>query len=385
MTKPAFYVEGIPVYQKFMSPSQSNFPAHPMKPEYITVHETDNYSPGADAEAHAVYLLNSAWGRKASWHFTVDDICIYQHAKVNQSTWAAGDGDGPGNRKSIHIEICVNSDGNFQKAVRNAQALIRYLMKRQGIPLKNVKPHKHWSGKNCPRTLLPGWGKFIKEIESSAEVVQVAQPKKPANNTNYSIVDYLKSRGIDSSKENRKKLAKEYGVKNYDFSAAKNLELLRRMQLAEEQPETKKNPKPNVAEYKGNSIVDYLISIGQDPSKENRKKLAKEYGIDNYDFSAAKNLELLRAMRSGKKKTSSGSKQKKGTVHLPKHVEYWGTYKLDVLPVKKNIDWYLRPSRYGGLTYEILDEPYPNVVTIQTSRGKRNIYVGPDTPAIIKK
>ncbi|MED1125142.1 N-acetylmuramoyl-L-alanine amidase [Bacillus atrophaeus] len=44
-----------------------------------------------------------------------------------------------------------------------------------------------------------------------------------------SIVDYLKSIGVDASLANRKKLASQYGVKNYSGSAAQNAELLKKM------------------------------------------------------------------------------------------------------------------------------------------------------------
>ncbi|MFA1821147.1 N-acetylmuramoyl-L-alanine amidase [Virgibacillus oceani] len=69
--------------------------------------------------------------------------------------------------------------------------------------------------------------------------------------------------------------------------------------------------------------------------------------------------------------SSSGKKQ----VHLPSTANTWRTYKLNVQPVKKNSDWSLTPAAFGGLTYDILDEPYPGVVTINTGRGKRNIFV----------
>ena len=48
--------------------------------------------------------------------------------------------------------------------------------------------------------------------------------------TGGSIVDYLKSKGYDSSKDFRRDLSEKYDVENYDFSANKNLELLRRLQ-----------------------------------------------------------------------------------------------------------------------------------------------------------
>ncbi|MEW9501765.1 N-acetylmuramoyl-L-alanine amidase family protein [Jeotgalibacillus marinus] len=73
-------------------------------------------------------------------------------------------------------------------------------------------------------------------------------------------------------------------------------------------------------------------------------------------------------------------------VQLPGSAATWRTYKLDVQPIKKNSDWSLTPSAFGGLEYEILGKPYPDVVTINTSRGKRNIYVAASTGAkIIKK
>lgn len=51
--------------------------------------------------------------------------------------------------------------------------------------------------------------------------------------------------------------------------------------------------------YKGYSVVDYLNSVGLDSSKAARKQLAQELGIQNYDYSAGKNLELLDALQNG--------------------------------------------------------------------------------------
>lgn len=46
----------------------------------------------------------------------------------------------------------------------------------------------------------------------------------------YSVVDYLNSIGIDASKENRRLLAQNFGIKDYDYSADKNMELLSQLQ-----------------------------------------------------------------------------------------------------------------------------------------------------------
>lgn len=100
-----------------------------------------------------------------------------------------------------------------------------------------------------------------------------------------SIVDYLKSIGVDSSYKNRKKLAKENGISNYTGSANQNLKLLEILRVKK------------TSNYQGNSIVDYLKSIGVDSSYSNRKKLAKENGISKYTGTADQNLKLLKKLR----------------------------------------------------------------------------------------
>lgn len=106
----------------------------------------------------------SAASANVSWHYTVDDHEIYQHLPDEESAYHAGDGaNGPGNVKSIGIEICVNEDGNFGKAKQNAASLVRLLMEKHGIPLDHVVQHNKWNGKNCPYTIRETgtWGAFL--------------------------------------------------------------------------------------------------------------------------------------------------------------------------------------------------------------------------------
>lgn len=139
---------------------------------FITIHETANTSKGADAQAHA--NLQSR-GFSASWHYTVDDTQAIQSFPHTVRCWHAGDGRGHGNMSSIGIEICVNSDGNYGKAVANAAELVRKIMAEENIPLANVVQHNHWSGKNCPTNLRKGskWREFLSQI------AQTAAPSKP--------------------------------------------------------------------------------------------------------------------------------------------------------------------------------------------------------------
>jgi N-acetylmuramoyl-L-alanine amidase CwlA len=147
-----------------------------MIPEYITIHETDNIKKGATAEAHA-RLQSGGNSRKALWHYQVDDKQTIQSLPTNEAGIHAGDGEsGTGNRKSVAIEICVNEDGDYEKALKNTAQLVAFLMKELKIPIHNVVPHKHWSGKNCPRNLLPRWTEFITLCK--LEFAKLEQPEK---------------------------------------------------------------------------------------------------------------------------------------------------------------------------------------------------------------
>lgn len=144
--------------------------------KYITVHETGNNSKGADAQAHA-RLQASGNARSASWHWQVDDVRAIQSFPHTVKCWHASDGMGPGNQKSIAVEICVNADGNFAKARANAAVLVAQIMAEEKIPLANVVTHHHWSGKNCPTNILAaGWSNFRAQVKTS--VVEARPVKK---------------------------------------------------------------------------------------------------------------------------------------------------------------------------------------------------------------
>lgn len=158
----------VEIVQSFIPKGNANRPGLSMVPRYITIHTTANYNKGADALMHAKYV-NSDPDTGVSWHFTVDDKRIVQHLPLNENGWHAGDGyNGVGNRQSIGIEICENVDGDFEKAVDNAVWLVAKLMREHNIAIENVVPHQRWSGKNCPRPLLPRWNELIRRIKDAA-------------------------------------------------------------------------------------------------------------------------------------------------------------------------------------------------------------------------
>ena len=157
---------GVPIKQMFVPKGRKNRPGVANPCTYITIHETGNKATGADAEAHGSYVRgDSAEASRVSWHYTVDDDSIVQHIPDEETAYHAGDGaSGPGNAKSIGIEICVNEDGDFEKAKTNAAALVRLLMEEHGIPLDNVVQHNRWNGKDCPKTIRAtagAWEAFL--------------------------------------------------------------------------------------------------------------------------------------------------------------------------------------------------------------------------------
>lgn len=132
-------------------------------PEYIVIHDTGNTNKGADAEAHYIYF--NSGNRNASAHYFVDDHAIIQTVEGHNAAWHCGDGKGKygiTNYNSIGVEICVNSDGDYDKAVGNAIDLVRYLMQKYGIPIDKVVRHYDASRKICPGTMSANnWAKWI--------------------------------------------------------------------------------------------------------------------------------------------------------------------------------------------------------------------------------
>jgi len=172
------------------------------KCKYITIHETGNINKGAGALNHAKYINN---GSSATWHYTVDDKQIIQHYEDSVQCWHCGDGRGDGNTNSIGIEMCVNSDGDFNKTIENTIELVKHLMNKHNIPIGNVVQHNKWNGKNCPANIRSGkpitWNTFINKIKN-----------KPTENN----ILYKVQVGAFRNKNNAIKLSNELKKLGYD-------------------------------------------------------------------------------------------------------------------------------------------------------------------------
>jgi len=160
----------IPLIEDLIPAGRSNRPGEAIVPQWITIHDTGNANPGADAEAHASYLKgDDAAEAPVSWHFTVDDKRAVQHLPLDEHGWHAADGHGPGNTSSIGVEICENADGDRAAAETNAAALTAWLLVEFGLDITCVVPHKHWYPKDCPHILFPRWNDWIAKVQVSYE------------------------------------------------------------------------------------------------------------------------------------------------------------------------------------------------------------------------
>lgn len=124
------------------------------KPAYVVIHETDNWSKGANAKAHATAMKNG--NLAGTVHYYVDSKSIYQTLDHKDGAWAVGDGGGKygiTNRNSINIEICVNPESDYYKAVDKAEQLAASLLKQYGWGTDRLKRHYDASRKHCPRRI----------------------------------------------------------------------------------------------------------------------------------------------------------------------------------------------------------------------------------------
>lgn len=165
-------VMGIPLYSSFLDDDAPGRPEIRRQIKYIVIHETGNVEKGADAKSHHIFLHSGQSGT-TSWHYTVDDTCIYQHIPDNEIAWHAGDrriSEG-GNMCGISIELCVNADGDFEQTFQNGARLAAFLMETYQLPPENLKQHADFIAKNCPETIRNNhrWEEFCKAVSTYRE------------------------------------------------------------------------------------------------------------------------------------------------------------------------------------------------------------------------
>ena len=138
--------------------------------KYIVIHDTGNPSAGADADANFRYFNTGDRGSSADW-FVDDTYAVQANDYMKYYSWHCGDGHGKygiTNSNSVGVEICINSDGDYDKAVSNAVELTRALMNELNIPIDRVVRHYDASRKTCPGSMSSNnwaaWEQFKKRV-----------------------------------------------------------------------------------------------------------------------------------------------------------------------------------------------------------------------------
>jgi hypothetical protein len=152
--------------------------------------------------------------------------------------------------------------------------------------------------------------KYDTEKEETIETSKVEYYPQHTGTSN-SLVDALKSLGIDSSMNHRKEIAKANGIENYKGTAQQNgkmLSLLKQGKLIKSGSVANTGAVNSAsrieyyAKYTGgsNSLVDALKSLKIDSSFNHRKQIAKANEISLYVGLANQNVKLLTLLKQGK-------------------------------------------------------------------------------------
>ena len=153
-----------------------NYSRRNQKIKYIVIHDTGNTSAGADAKAHFNYFNGGNRGSSADIFIDEKNVMIVNDYNKYYS-WHCGDGRGRygiTNANSIGIEICINQDGDFEKAVENTVEFVKSIMKELNIDENHIVRHYDASRKNCPQSFSKNnwkmWENFKEKIEEGEDL-----------------------------------------------------------------------------------------------------------------------------------------------------------------------------------------------------------------------
>ena len=317
------------------------------RPEGVVIHASAN--PNASIDSEISYMAKNY--KNAFTHAWAGHNKIIEIANTNYACWGAG---GVANKRFVQIEMTEDKRLTKQQKIQvvdHAAYWAAVQLVYYGLPCKDASKgsgtvwgHTHvtkYLGGTTHtdpiaflRSLGLTWDDVYKQTKryydaykkgTSDQVKSLdgtqgtstpkptpskpSKPATPSKPSSGSIVDYLNSQSKDSSFSARKKLANQYGIKNYKGTAKQNTDLLNAMRSGKkEQPKATNN---NVSNYKGGSIVDYLNLSGNKhlggSSFNNRKKLAEANGIRGYTGTAAQNKQLLLKLQGGSVATPTRS------------------------------------------------------------------------------
>nr|DAZ34676.1 MAG TPA: N-acetylmuramoyl-L-alanine amidase [Caudoviricetes sp.] len=153
--------------------------------------------------------------RDSSADYFVDGKTILQVNDYHTYyTWHCGDGKGKygiTNQNSVGIEMCINSDGDHNKAFDNLVAVTKHLMQELNIPAERVVRHYDASRKNCPASMNNGtwskWNEFKSMIEEDIDMAKLEElENRIAKLENKMVYNYIDTNMPDWARPTIQKL-----------------------------------------------------------------------------------------------------------------------------------------------------------------------------------
>lgn len=195
----------------------------------IAIHQTGNVGKGANAEMHGKLQVNGNT-RTAGWHYTVDDKEAVQSFPHSARVYHTGTTHG--HKNAIAVEICINSDGNYKKAIANAVELVKQLMQKENIGIDKVKRHYDYSGKICPAQIMDNkdgisWTDFknmLKDDSGKKPITKpVANKPKPSPKPKKKTIDQMAAEVIAGKHGNgHVNRRKSLGISQVEYNKVRN-------------------------------------------------------------------------------------------------------------------------------------------------------------------
>lgn len=153
---------------------ENNRPGTKMRPTSVTVHNTAN--PNSTARNNRDYF-SSHKDARASTHYVVDDVEIIRCIPEDEVSWHAGS---VANGSSVSLEVCEFTDPvRQQRANEKAADLLADILTRRGWGIEQIRTHQYWTGKDCPRKLLPIWNQFLAMVQQRLDGPSGGSPSDP--------------------------------------------------------------------------------------------------------------------------------------------------------------------------------------------------------------
>ena len=175
---------GILIKEKIIPDGNKLKPNRPLAsgtPEYITIHNTPDINEArgtTDAEQYARATFNGNMNN-VSVHYYIDESDCWQILRENEMGYHSADGnDGPGNSRSLAIEIIMDGSGRDYdvKAEDRGAKLAAALLVKYGLGIDRLATHNRWySPKYCPCYILPHWDKFKAKVQEYMSAIKKAE------------------------------------------------------------------------------------------------------------------------------------------------------------------------------------------------------------------